>query len=74
MQYLTIEKTAEMLAVHPNTIRRMLPQLGAVDLTNGRGGKRLVRIPERAVEIYLRDCAILPPIKNERRGKRCATR
>lgn len=73
MQYLTIEQTAEMLAVHPNTIRRMLPQLGAVDLTMGAKGKRLVRIPERAVEIFLRDCTI-QPMTRERRKTRCATR
>ena len=73
MQYLTIEQTAEMLNVHPSTVRRMLPQLGAVDLAMGMKGKRLVRIPERAVQIFLRDCTI-QPISKERRKTRCATR
>ena len=57
---LTIEQVAEMLNVHPNTIRRRLPELGAIDIAKGMKGKRLVRIPERAVEIFIRDCAILP--------------
>lgn len=73
MQYLTIEQTAEMLNVHPSTVRRMLPQLGAVDLAVGMKGKRLVRIPERAVETYLRDCTIQPMTKG-RRYTKCATR
>ena len=65
-RYLTIEAAAEALSVSQDTIRRMLPQLGAVDLAGGRGGKRLIRIPEKSLEQYLRDCVILPPIRLER--------
>lgn len=66
MKYLTIQQTAEALAVSEDTVRRMLPKLGAVDLSGGRGGKRLIRIPEKSLEQYLRDCVILPPIQLER--------
>lgn len=61
MKYLTIEQTAEALAVSTDTIRRMLPRLGAVDLNRGAAGRRLIRIPEESVRDYLSDCAILPP-------------
>ena len=59
---LTIDEAADALGVHPNTIRGMLPRLGAVDLNQGRAGKRLIRIPEKAIEAYLRECVILPPM------------
>jgi excisionase family DNA binding protein len=61
MKYLTIEQTAEALAVSTDTIRRMLPRLGAVDLNRGAAGRRLIRIPEESIRDYLSDCAILPP-------------
>ena len=67
VQYLTIAQAAEMLGVHANTVRRMLPQLGAVDLTRGRGGKRLIRIPEAALQRYLRGCLIPPPMRGRRK-------
>lgn len=60
MRLLTIEQTAEMLSVHPNTIRSMLEKLGAVDLSQG-GKKRLLRIPESNIERYIRDCTITRP-------------
>lgn len=66
MKYLTIQQTAEALAVSEDTVRRMLPKLGAVDLSGGRGGKRLIRIPEDHLRDYLHDCRILPPVKIER--------
>lgn len=59
MRYLTIADTAKALSVHPSTVRRMLPELGAVDLTQGKGGKRTIRIPEAGIERYLRECMIL---------------
>ena len=59
--YLSIEETAAALGVHTNTVRRMLPKLGATDLTHGNGKRRLIRIPETAVEAYLREGLILPP-------------
>lgn len=61
MKFLTIEQTAEALSVSPDTIRRMLPRLGAVDLNRGAAGRRLIRIPEESIRDYLSDCAILPP-------------
>lgn len=59
---LTIEEAAEAMSVHPNTIRSLLPRLGAVDLNQGRAGRRLIRIPEKNLEAYLRDSVILPPL------------
>ena len=61
MRLLTIEQAAEMLAVHPNTVRGMLAKLGAVDLKGGRGKNRLSRIPEEGITAYLRTCAIRTP-------------
>ena len=66
---LTIEETADMLSVHPNTIRGMLTKLGAVDLSGGQGKRRLIRIPERNLEAYLRDCEILKPLPAKRAVK-----
>ena len=60
-KYLTIQQAAEMLAVSTDTIRRMLPKLDAVDLTGGKGNKRLIRIPEKALTAYLTDCEIYAP-------------
>ena len=66
---LTIDEAAVALNVHPNTIRAMLPRLGAVDLHRGSKGKRLIRIPERAIEAYLRECEILPPVPARRTAR-----
>ena len=66
---MTIQQAAELLSVSEDTIRRMLPKLGAVDLAGGKGGKRLIRIPETALNKYLRECEILPPLKIERRKR-----
>lgn len=60
-KFLTIQQAAEMLAVSQDTIRRMLTKLGAVDLTGGKGGKRLIRIPEKALAAFLTDCEIYAP-------------
>ena len=60
-RYLTIDEAAEALAVSTDTIRRMLPRLGAVDLNRGTAGRRLIRIPEESIREYLQGCAILPP-------------
>ena len=69
MKYLTIEQTAEALAVSTDTIRRMLPRLGAVDLNRGTAGRVLIRIPEESIRDYLSDCAILHPAPVPRAGK-----
>lgn len=61
MRYLTIEETMDRLGVSRNTVYRLLPSLGAVDLTRGAAGKRLIRIPEAGIAAYLEDCAIMPP-------------
>ena len=61
-KYLTIQQAAEMLSVSTDTIRRMLPKLDAVDMMEGQAGRRLIRIPEQALEAYLSDCRILPPL------------
>ena len=62
-RYLTIQQAADMLGVSVDTIRRMLPRMRAVDLMGGRSGKRLIRIPETALNAYLRECEILPPLR-----------
>ena len=72
-RYMTIDQVADALSVHANTIRRMLPQLGAIDLTGGKGGKRLIRIPETAVTAFLRERMILAPIKRKG-GRPCGAR
>lgn len=59
-RYLTIRQVADLLNVCENTVRRMLPLLGAVDLSGG--GKRLIRIPETALASYLHGQTILPPV------------
>ena len=61
MQYLTIQETADALSVSPDTIRRMLAKLGAVDLNRGRGKNRIIRIPVEALEAFLGERRILPP-------------
>ena len=66
---LTVEEAAEQLSVHPNTVRAMLPKLGAVDLSRGEGKRRLIRIPEAALEAYLRECEILRPATAKRAPK-----
>ena len=67
-KYLTIQQAAEMLAVSTDTIRRMLPKLDAVDMTDGKAGRRLIRIPERALEAYLNGCRILPPVPMQKKA------
>lgn len=61
MQYLTIQQTADMLAVDHKTIRRMLPRLGAVDIAEPGAKRRTIRIPAEALERFLQGCAIRPP-------------
>lgn len=58
MRLLTIEQAAERLAVSKTTIMTMLEKLGAVDLTQGRAKKRMLRIPESGLDRYIRECAI----------------
>lgn len=58
MKHYTIDQTAEMLGVSRNTILRLLPNLGAVDLRGGEGGKRMIRIPEAGINRYLAGCRI----------------
>ena len=61
MQYLTIQQTAEALAVDHKTIRRMLPRLGAVDIADPGAKRRTIRIPAEALDRFLQGCAIRPP-------------
>ena len=58
---LTIRDAAENLSVSINTIRSLLPKLGAVDMRNGAGKNRMIRIPEDAILAYLRGCEIVQP-------------
>lgn len=66
---LTVEEAAEQLSVHPNTVRAMLTKLGAVDLSGGQGKRRLIRIPEAALEAYLRECEIMRPTPEKKTPK-----
>ena len=59
-RYLTIDQTAEALGVSRNTILRMLPNLGAVDLAKPGAKKRMIRIPEKGVEEYIAGKRIAP--------------
>lgn len=59
--YLTIRDAAEKLSVSINTIRSLLPKLGAVDMRGGAGKNRMIRIPEDAILAYLRGCEIVQP-------------
>lgn len=70
MKYLTIQQAAEALSVSSDTIRRMLPRLGAVDLKGGSGTYRLIRIPEKAIEAYLSGCQIYVPAPVTRKPAR----
>ena len=60
--YLTIRDAAEKLSVSINTIRSLLPQLGAVDMRGGAGKNRMIRIPEDAILAYLSGCEIPRPL------------
>ena len=61
-QYLTIQQAAERLAVDEKTIRRMLTRIGAVNMARPGARRRLIRIPEDALERFLQGCAIRPPM------------
>ncbi len=63
-RYLTIKAAAEALSVSQDTIRRILPKLGATNVTGGKN--RLIRIPEAALEAWLAGNAITPPVKADR--------
>lgn len=69
MQYLTIQQTAEALAVDHKTIRRMLPRLGAVDIAEPGAKRRTIRIPAEALDRFLQGCAIRPPAPAAAQGK-----
>jgi hypothetical protein len=62
-RYLTIEQAADALAVSTDTVRRLLPRLGAFDLNRGTKGRRLIRIPEDGLRAYVRQCAIIAPTR-----------
>lgn len=61
-RFLTIEETADMLSVNYHTVYDMLERLGAIDLNQGRKGKRLIRIPLDSVEAYISACSISKPV------------
>lgn len=62
MKLLTMEEAAEAMSVSVNTVRSLLPRLGAVDLRGGRGTNRLIRIPEENIAAYIRECRIMAPV------------
>lgn len=55
---LTVKQAAASLGVSEQIIRSILPELGAVDLLNGKSRKRLIRIPEDKLDAYLKSCRI----------------
>lgn len=68
-RFLTIRDAAAALDVSVNTLRSMLPKLGAVDLKYGAGKNRMIRIPEDAILAYLRGCEIGEPVQIEPAAK-----
>lgn len=67
---LTIEQAADRLGVSQKTIRGMLPDLGALDLLNGKSKKRLIRIPEDKLDAYLSSCRIVASPEPQTRTRR----
>ena len=65
VKLLTIRDAAAALSVSVNTVRSMLPKLGAVDLKRGGGKNRQIRIPEEAIIAYLRGCEIMDPLPEQ---------
>lgn len=61
MQYLTIKQAAARLQVSTNTVRRMLPEIGAIDIHAGAGKYRCIRIPEEAMDKLLSRHTIAAP-------------
>ena len=59
-ELLTIAQGAERLNVHENTVRRLLPLLGAVNIARPGAGRRTIRIPAAALERYLAGGSIYP--------------
>jgi len=53
-ELLTIKEVGSRLGVHENTVRRMLPALGAVDIARPGAGRRTLRIPEASLERFIR--------------------
>ena len=65
MRLLTMEAAAEMMSVSLNTLRSLLPKLGAVDLRGGSGKNRMIRIPEASIMAYLEGCVIKAPVSQK---------
>lgn len=65
MRLLTMEAAAEMMSVSLNTLRSLLPKLGAVDLRGGNGKNRMIRIPEASIMAYLEGCVIKAPVSQK---------
>lgn len=63
-QFVTIQRAAEMLSVSQDTVRRLIDRgsVRTVDLMQGQGGKRLLRISAQSLEAYLHDCMVLPHV------------
>lgn len=61
-QFVTIQRAAEMLSVSQDTVRRLIDRgsVRTVDLMQGQGGKRLLRISAKSLESYLHSCMVLP--------------
>ena len=67
MQLLTVEQAADALGISEKTVRRMLPELGALDLLSGRSQRRMIRIPRESVERYLSSCRITTAVPEKRK-------
>lgn len=61
MKLLTMKDAAEAMSISLNTLRRLLPKLGAVDLLEGNGKYRMIRIPEEGILAYMATCTINAP-------------
>ena len=65
-QYMTIGQAAERLAVDHKTVRRMLESIGAVDVGRPGAKRRTIRIPEEALERFLRGREITKAVTAQR--------
>lgn len=59
---LTIKEVAIRLQCDESTVRKLLSELQAVDLKQGKSKKRMIRIPEKGLDDYLKKCCVLPDV------------
>lgn len=58
MKLLTIREAAEILKVSRQYVWMNIDRIGGVDLKNGEGKRRTLRIPEENLKRYVNRCQI----------------